>query len=1382
MASTSTGEKAQATQSFFVFVRDNNTGRIESLVIPGDVQVGLDGNPSALTLMGRLSVAATNYDVTFTNKGILQTSPDDTIIGVSLVTTPLSGRISLYLSQTPREGELHFVKDLTGTSDTVPIDIYPTTGYTIDGMAKVTLTDPTASLALVFLNGNWYRLVAGLGTSGGSGADPNAEYILLAGDGGLPNSRTFEVSTNLTETDTGAGGTITIDLSHILGAGAGTYTYATVTADAFGRITAISAGANPPPANASYLTALNEPTLTSHRQMSGGVGTTVTDTGAGGFFYYSVDPRIVPFLTGATFSGPVTFNGGLTGSLQQLPGGKGAYIVGIGGIGVTTGSNGQIIISGSSGGGTVTSIVGAGGTTVSSVGGTYTVSSSVYADQQASYALISSEPLVDLPNQRLLTASGGTALIDGGPGSTLTISSSVYADKFASYLVASASAEDPTARVLAAGTGVTLVDNGPGSTLVINASGSGGSSSSSIGANKYASYLLVNPDAEDVNARVVSPGTGISFSDGGPGGLFTINAVQGGVPVPAPAVAYMGHCTGSLNFGTHTAWTDLITTIPGNWFDDIQNGITRNGTTFTVGTTGYYYFHAFFNAIQGNQYIAYRLSGSNGTILQRTTWQNGGQPPSVMDGVVFLTSGSSARLQFYDSGGSTWGSTDPIGTAPDQENMRTGDVNMFLINPLTVGTVNVNVTGSFVPPDSFDYLWWPCTDTQGPYVLNYGTAGAIGNLTASSNTVRYNQVGGDLNTSIGVNTNGATGNYLGTLNTATQPTPNTSNITVSVWFRPNLEGGTGYSLNNNHQKILLKSYYNTTATWNSPFVAIDIGLAGTGNGQMEYSLSGLSPVGPGQNITGSCCTYGEWNHAGMTYDGTTGRCYLNGVLIFQFPQTGNIDYSQNGWWALGGNEAIPGTEYFQGEIADARVANTVRSPAWFAQVWASGRPGGFLVVSGSSGGSSGPDFDVFNVFNSSSAGTTSSIAIDGQGRSPAQIGTDVYFYASGTIGLPPGNPARQVDVFGGDTVHSGSVTALDGGGFTGSLTQTNTPGNPFIVGIGGTGVTTNSLGQVIISSSQGGGGGGTVNNTYIISGSAAQGQAAYFGYVTSSVWWQPMGVWEPFVNGLPDATVTDVLTQSILRQGSSFTFLNGGTYCFHANFNAYGSDAYISLRLNGVSSSKGIALERSTYRSTPADQNQVILDGIFTATSGDIWTLEYATQGTTFAWTGSNPLPGDGPMHTGEVSIFLVQPSAKAPIFSTPILAGVLSSNTSFSGSFQELGMCFFNPTIVNGFSFSTARYYFRAILDCVSVDTNLSAAVDLYDFSGIVRYPPGEIVGSILQTASPTSVQLQAELTSLFQSVTGSGLLEARLWRTVSGSLSSIASCRNARFDVEFT
>src|SRR5579885_1026735 len=240
---TGTSELSQATQSFFVFVRDNSTGQIKSLVAPGDVQIGLDGNAADLTLMGRFSVAAKNYDVTFANKGILQTSPDDTIIGVSLVTTPLSGRISLYLSQSPREGELHFVKDLTGTSDTVPIDIYPTTGFTIDGKAKVTLSDPTASLALVFLNGNWYRLVAGLGSSGGSGANPLAEYVLLAGDGTLPNSRTLQMAANLTLTDTGPEGTVTLNLSQILGSGAGTYTYATVTADAYGRITGIANGA-----------------------------------------------------------------------------------------------------------------------------------------------------------------------------------------------------------------------------------------------------------------------------------------------------------------------------------------------------------------------------------------------------------------------------------------------------------------------------------------------------------------------------------------------------------------------------------------------------------------------------------------------------------------------------------------------------------------------------------------------------------------------------------------------------------------------------------------------------------------------------------------------------------------------------------------------------------------------------------------------------------------------------------------------------------------------------------------------------------------------------------------------------------------------------------
>jgi hypothetical protein len=198
---TSTAEKSQATQSFFVFVRDNNTGQINSVVIPGDLQVGLLGNPADTTLMGRFSINVTNYDVTFANKGIIQSTPDDTVIGVNLVTTPLSGRISLHLSATPREGELHFIKDLTGTADVVPIDIYPTTGYQIDGMALVTLSDSNGSAAIVFMNGNWHQLAAGVG----SGANPDSSYITAIRESSLPDSRVLSGSHGVLVVDQGAG-------------------------------------------------------------------------------------------------------------------------------------------------------------------------------------------------------------------------------------------------------------------------------------------------------------------------------------------------------------------------------------------------------------------------------------------------------------------------------------------------------------------------------------------------------------------------------------------------------------------------------------------------------------------------------------------------------------------------------------------------------------------------------------------------------------------------------------------------------------------------------------------------------------------------------------------------------------------------------------------------------------------------------------------------------------------------------------------------------------------------------------------------------------------------------------------------------------------------
>ena len=1194
---------------------------------------------------------------------------------------------------------------------------------------------------------------------------------------------------------------------------------------------------------------------------------------------------------------------------------------------------------------------------------------------------------------------------------------------------------NPYTRIIQSGSNMVFFDqsNPAGWTLTqLAQSGSGGTSSGSIGANLFASYLLINPDAENVNARTVAAGPGVTFTDGGPGGTFTISAtgssgsatvdpnapfiltkVTGSVPAGRALVvngpltltdggpggqlvlgltpissqsanAYDGYCTGSLTW-TATSWTDF-STVPGNFVDTIQNGITRSGSTFTVSATGYYGFHSSFVYQASSRYIGFRLSGSNGTLLQQVGWEgtdNGVAVPRL-HGTVFLTSGSSVRLQYATKGGTTatWAPSDPL----DGENMRTGNVTMFRIaDPLTITNVpttapfgwqtaldldftvqtpqtfttdgqytingltwtkdnsanetvassigpnglkfipasttdlnaatytaptlsvplssiipnyaldtpirvwlyigginaainydgtdlalgnvtpaivsgstyiravkgvgnvgstvvnyyalnlngsrssfeatadyignnvqvilvpdgmggavsqlmtglfvsgsswplestlqpaanatvaggvtditsvgnanaqrlvlgahragsatnlvvtynrikveylqqnagailnsNAFISSTYVAPDQNDYLWWPLNETQGPYAFNYGTAGAIGNMTASSGNVHFNQVG-PLRTAIGTNTAGQTGNYLGILNTATQPTPSASVITVSAWFRP--EGSTS----TNHQKILCKSYFNSTATWNSPFVTIDLGLAGTGDGKMEYSLNGLSVAGPTTVSSASCCTPNEWNHAGISYDGAFVRCYLNGVLVYQFASTGNIDYSGNGWWAIGGNQSIPATEYFQGQIADVRVANVARSSAWFNQVWLAGRPDANPALSiaqyvTSSGGSSnitsgslsGPNAWVeggVSPLGGTQIRTTSSVAIsDGTENFYAGMkGRDVFFYVSGTVGAqePVANASPFKSVFGGDTVMSGSLSVQGSGGITGSITRMPT-GNPYIIGIGGTGITTNSLGQIVVSSSIGGSGGGTaginvenqgavlpaspyqtinfigpgvttsdvggvatVNITAGTQGVVPGGFAAYYGFCTGSLLWSATGTWTNAFN-VP-GNFTDVQQTNIQRNGSVFTVLQTGLYNFRSYFNAMAgaNGTYIAFRLSG---SNGPIISRTTFATD--NQQPSILEGLFQLNSGSSFTLQYLTSGSAEQlWSPSDPT-GTGAdtqnMRTGEVSIFLI-PSGSATVNNYSITASV--GNTAYSPANYAMA------TASNSFPFDT--------------------------------------------------------------------------------------------------
>lgn len=281
--------KQLADQSFFVFVRDTVTGKIRRTAIPGDVQIGLQGNPAELQLLGRLSLNATDYSITAANQGNLFITNDDTIISVTLRDTPTSGRIRINLPANPRNGQLHFIKDMSGTASTVPLDVIPSAGSSIDQFSFKTLTDAYGSFAVYWFGDRWRILVAGVGVANIGAAAIDATYVVLSNNTNLTTERRLNVSgTNLTMVDNGANSSVTLNLNTILGAGAGTFAFATVTADSFGRITAISAG-TPAPVAGSYITVTAEPGLTAERAITAGNNISFVDGGANSTFTVNVD-------------------------------------------------------------------------------------------------------------------------------------------------------------------------------------------------------------------------------------------------------------------------------------------------------------------------------------------------------------------------------------------------------------------------------------------------------------------------------------------------------------------------------------------------------------------------------------------------------------------------------------------------------------------------------------------------------------------------------------------------------------------------------------------------------------------------------------------------------------------------------------------------------------------------------------------------------------------------------------------------------------------------------------------------------------------------------------------------------------------------------------
>jgi hypothetical protein len=120
---------------------------------------------------------------------------------------------------------------------------------------------------------------------------------------------------------------------------------------------------------------------------------------------------------------------------------------------------------------------------------------------------------------------------------------------------------------------------------------------------------------------------------------------------------------------------------------------------------------------------------------------------------------------------------------------------------------------------------------------------------------------------------------------------------------------------------------------------------------------------------------------------------------------------------------------------------------------------------------------------------------------------------------------------------------------------------------------------------------------------------------------------------------------------------------------------------------------------------------------------------------------------------------------------------TGPSSSKDSVGMTFYDPTKINNTSGPPA-FYFRAIF--ATNQTTSSAYVELYDYSGVITGIPGPVAGTVLTSSTVVIGQAQANITSLFNSITASGIFEARAWVQTTGSQESVV-IKSARIDIEW-
>lgn len=644
--------KSDAQQSFFIFVQDTNNGKIKRIAVPGDLQVGLLNNPASLELLGRLTVSTCEFIATASNKGSFQLSDHNTISVITTTVVPDSGRLLVQLPTSPKVGQLHFIKDGSGTAGGYPIDILSPSGVLIDGETLKTITDSYGTIALFWHGTSWKVLINGGSGGSGSGASTSASYLTVNAESGLTSERRLLSSSNISTTDNGAGSTFVLNLTDT-GVVAGSYSNPTLTVDAKGRISTI-ASSIPPNPSASYIVVSSESSLPNERVLSASLGIQIIDAGANSTISIGIKNSEIATLTGSTFSGQVVVQGGLSGSLQQLSSGL-SYLVAGTNVTINSQSNGQVIISATPG-------------ADSPITGSW-------ADVSGSYITITNTG--SLPNERSLAVSSDMLLADGGAGGSVTIGLSAInsfkltqiPDVSASYITIASTGSLPNERTLAVSSDLSLSLGAAGGSATIALSPINSFKLTQI-PDVSASYVVISTTGSLPNERALSVSSDLALSDGGAGSSATlslspINSFKL-TQIPDVSASYITIAsTGSLpNERTLTAGTGLIRTD-----DGAGNAVTLSINDNIVATVSGTRFTGPVSASSGlsgslQQVVSglsYLVAGTNVTITSQSNGQirissTSGTPASVpifslalLAGVVTTNTATSGTKQSIGS-------------------------------------------------------------------------------------------------------------------------------------------------------------------------------------------------------------------------------------------------------------------------------------------------------------------------------------------------------------------------------------------------------------------------------------------------------------------------------------------------------------------------------------------------------------------------------------------------------------------------------------------------------------------------------------------------------------------------------------------------------------